>query len=148
MHQRNQHTQHIKTHASKRLRFNLRMLFVVCIVLLLVTLYNVIVSGAALTHVIIALIIGFVAGFMSARIYKISWNKDQAKVVGRIDAYGVIVLIVFAIFELNRTFIANLFSGGEALGAIGFVLLTSALFGRIVGTSSRILKVLSEEKII
>jgi hypothetical protein len=80
--------------------------------------------------------------------YKISWDRDQTKVVGRIDMYGVIVLALFVLFELNRTWIADLFSGGEALGSISLVLMTSALLGRVMGTSRKILRVLSNEKII
>jgi protein-S-isoprenylcysteine O-methyltransferase Ste14 len=111
-------------------------------------LYDLFISQALFSQVVIALVIGLIAGLISSRMYKISWDKDEAKVVGRIDIYGVIVLVLFVLFELNRNNIATLFSGSETLGSIGFVLLTSALLGRILGTSRRILRVLSDEKII
>lgn len=148
MNARKQNSKHIKTHASKRLLINLRILFVVYIILLLVTLYDLIVSRALFSQVLVAFVIGLTAGLISARMYKISWSEDEAKVVGRIDMYGVIVLILFALFELNRNGIAHLFSDGEALGSIGFVLITSALLGRILGTSRKILRVLGDEGII
>jgi hypothetical protein len=110
--------------------------------------YELFISHTLFSQVLIALAIGLAAGFISSRMYKISWDKNSAKVVGRIDIYGVIVLVLFAIFELNRTWIADLFSGGEALGSIGLVLITTALLGRILGTSRKILQVLSAEKII
>jgi uncharacterized membrane protein len=139
---------HIKTHASKRLRMNLRILFVVYLVLLLVTLYQVIIAQAIFWQVLLSLVIGLTAGLISARMYKITWNKHEAEVVGRIDIYGVIVLVLFALFELNRNTIAGTYVHGPSLGAIGFVLITSALFGRILGTSRKILRVLKTEKII
>jgi hypothetical protein len=80
--------------------------------------------------------------------YKISWNKDEAKVVGRIDLYGIIVLVLFIVFELNRDHIASLFAGSETLGSISLVLITETLLGRIIGTAKRILQVLRDEKII
>jgi len=148
MSERRKQARHIQTHASKKLRINLRILSVVYIILLLVTVYELFVSHTLFSQVLIALAIGFTAGFISSRMYKISWDKDTAKVVGRIDIYGVIVLVLFVVFELNRTWIAELFSGGEALGSISFVLITAALLGRIFGTSRKILQILSAEKII
>lgn len=148
MSDRKERATHIKAHASKRLRMNLRILSVVYVVLLCVTLYDVVISRALFSQVLLALIIGLAAGLISARMYKISWDKGEAKVVGRIDIYGLIVLVLFALFELNRNHIAELFSGSETLGSIGFVLITSALLGRILGTSRKILRVLADEKII
>jgi hypothetical protein len=148
MSERRKKATHIKTHASKKLLVNLRILSAVCTILLAVTMYELFISSALFSQVLIALIIGLAVGFISSRMYKISWDRDQTKVVGRIDMYGIIVLILFILFELNRTWIADLFSGGEALGSISLVLMTSALLGRVIGTSRKILRVLSDEKII
>jgi len=147
----NQHrtkAKHIKTNASKRLRLNLRILTIVYIILLFVTMYSVILSQAIFWQVILAIVIGIIAGVISARMYKISWSKDEAKVIGKIDIYGAVVLVLFILFELNRTMIAELFASGDSIASIGFVLITSTLFGRILGTSKKILRVLSDEKII
>jgi len=111
-------------------------------------MYDLFVSRALFSQVFIALVIGLLAGVASSRMYKISWNKDEAKVIGRIDIYGFIVLVAFMIFELNRGWIAQLIVGSEAFGSIGLVLIASALFGRIIGTSKKILRVLSDNKII
>jgi len=121
---------------------------VVYVVLFLITLYDLIIARTIFSQVLIAMIIGLVAGIVSARMYKITWDSDEAEVVGRIDAYGVVVLVLFILFELNRNRIAELFAGGASLGSIGFVLITSALFGRIFGTARSILRVLNDEKII
>jgi len=139
---------HIKTNASKRLQLNLRILGIVYLILFAITGYSVVVSQAIFWQVLLAIIIGVLAGVVSARMYKITWNKHEAEVIGRIDIYGAVVLVLFIIFELNRTQIAQIFSSGESIGAIGLVLITGALFGRIFGTARRILQVLEEEKII
>ncbi|MDB5176427.1 MAG: hypothetical protein JWN75_95 [Candidatus Saccharibacteria bacterium] len=148
MSNRKQHAEHIKSHASNRLRLNLRILSVVYLGLLLFTLYDLTISDAIFYQVIIAIIIGISAGLISSRMYKISWDKNESKVVGRIDIYGIIVLVLFALFEFNRNSIADTFVDGPSLGSIGFVLITSALFGRIMGTSKKILRILADEKII
>lgn len=148
MNQRQTRAKHIKTNASKKLRNNLRILTIVYVILFIVTLYNVIVSQAIFWQVLTAIVIGLVAGVISSRMYKISWSKDEAKVIGKIDIYGAVVLVLFIIFELNRTRIAEIFASGDAIGSIGLVLITSALFGRILGTSKQIIRVLEEEKVI
>jgi hypothetical protein len=148
MHRHQAHATHIKKHASKRLRINLRILFIVYAVLFAVTTYSVIISKAIWWQVLLGLFIGLIAGLISSRMYKISWSKDEAKVVGKIDIYGFAVLLLFIIFELNRSHIAMLFSSGSSLGAIGFTLITGALFGRIFGTARQIIRVLKSENII
>jgi hypothetical protein len=139
---------HIRTKASKRLIINLRILSVVCVVLILVTGYNVVVSQAIFWQVALAVAIGLAAGVVSARMYKITWSKHEAQVIGRMDVYGVVVLALFIIFELNREHVARLFVSGESIGSIALVLVTAALYGRILGTSRQILRVLEKEGII
>jgi uncharacterized membrane protein len=148
MSERRDRRHHIRTNASKRLRINLRILSIVYIILFIITIYNLVISQAIFWQVILAIIIGLVAGLASSRMYKISWDEDEAEVIGKIDIYGVVVLVLFALFELNRTRVAELFASGATIGSIGLVLITSALFGRILGTSKKIIQVLEQEKII
>ncbi len=77
--------------------------------------------------------------------YKISWSKDEAKVIGRIDRYGLIVLGFFILFELNRNLVAGFIAPTEVISTISFALITGTLYGRILGTSRRILKTLHRE---
>jgi uncharacterized membrane protein len=142
------HARHIKANASKRLRTNLRLLSVVCLVLIFVTGYNVVVTQAVFWQVMLAIIIGLTAGIISTRMYKITWSRHEAQVIGRMDGYGAAVLVLFIVFELNRNAIAQLFVSGEQIGTIALVLMTSALYGRILGTGRTILKVLNQQGII
>ncbi len=138
----------IRTNASRRLRINLRLLSIVCLVLIVITAYNVIVTQAVFWQVMLAIIIGLAAGVISTRMYKITWSHHEAQVIGRMDVYGVVVLILFILFELNRSNIAALFVSGEQVGTIALVLMTSALYGRILGTAKRILRILEQEGIV
>ncbi|HKX23743.1 MAG TPA: hypothetical protein VJM46_00755 [Candidatus Saccharimonadales bacterium] len=139
---------HIRANASKKLRTNLRILSVVCLILIFVTGYNVVVTQAVFWQVVLAIVIGLAAGIVSTRMYKITWNHREAQVIGRMDRYGVIVLVLFVLFELNRDHIARLFVSGESIGTIALVLMTAALYGRILGTAKQILRVLEDEGII
>ncbi len=124
------------------------LLYAVYSLLLLFTIYKLFVAGPNVFQVVVAVVIGLTAGLISSRMYKISWSKDEAKVVGRIDIYGLVVLVLFSLFEFNKDHIAHLFANGAIVGTISLVLLTSALFGRVLGTAKKILRVLREERII
>jgi hypothetical protein len=117
-------------------------------ILFVVTMYSAIASNAIFWQVLLGFAIGIAAGIISARMYKITWDKNEAQVVGRIDIYGVIILVLFIAFELNRDRIAILFSSDGSLGTIGLTLITGALFGRIFGTAGKIIKTLQSENII
>jgi uncharacterized membrane-anchored protein len=145
---RREHAAHIRQNAHKRLRMNLRIMFVVYIVLLIVTVVTAVRSHTMAWQVLLGLLIGVVAGIISSRMYKISWSHDEAKVIGKIDVYGVLVLVLFVIFELNRNGIASTFAPQEAIGAVGLALAAGALYGRLLGTGKKILAVLHEEKIL
>ncbi len=80
--------------------------------------------------------------------YKISLDKDKAKVVGKMDIHGVVVLVGFILLELDRSWVVGLFAEGGFVGSLGLILITSVLFGRIFGTFRQILRVLRLEKII
>lgn len=140
--------QHIRTNASKRLRTNLRILSLVCVVLIVVTGYNVVVTQAIFWQVVLAIIIGLIAGVISTRMYKITWSHHEARVIGRMDSYGVIVLVLFILFELNRSHVAALFTSGQQVETIALVLMTSALYGRVLGTAKQILRVLAQQGIL
>jgi hypothetical protein len=136
----------IRENASKRLLLRIRILSVVYVVLLIMTIYSAINSHAILWKVILGLCIGIIVGVISSRMFKISWDKDGAEVIGKIDVYGVIVLVLFIVFEVNRNNIAGLFDSGESLGAIVLTLVTGTLFGRILGITRQILRVVRSRK--
>ncbi len=137
---------HLKHNTSRRLRNNLRILLVVYLVLLIVTIYSAINSHAILWQVLVGFALGIIVGLVSSRMYKISWDEGEAKVIGRIDIYGVIVLVLFIVFELNRNNVARLFASGESLTAVGLTLITGALLGRVFGTSRQIVRIARSRK--
>jgi uncharacterized membrane protein len=145
---RREHAQHIRQNAHKRLRLNLQIMFVVYVVLLFLTIFTAVRSHTAFWQVVLGFGIGAIAGVISSRMYKISWSRDESKVIGKIDIYGAIVLILFIIFELNRSSIAATFAPQEAIGAVGLALAAGALYGRLLGTGKKILAVLRQEKLL
>jgi hypothetical protein len=90
---------------------------------------------------------GIVVGIVSARMFHISWNKDAKKIVSRLDEYGVIILVLYILFELKREWIVSNFVQGAIIGPTSFSLLTGIMIGRVLGTRGRIVQVLREQKV-
>lgn len=79
--------------------------------------------------------------------FHISWNKDAKKVIGRLDLYGVIILIGYILIEVFRDHIIKYITHDFEVTTIGFAVLAGIMFGRVFGTRGKILQVLRTEKI-
>lgn len=135
----------IKTTSHKRLQRNLQILAAVYSILLLITIYHLFVSPVIWWQAALCIIIGLTVGILSSRMMKIDWDKDEEKVVGRMDIYGVIILALFILFEIFRSRIVELFAGGSSAGTLSLLLLAFTLCGRILGTAKKILTVAREQ---
>lgn len=91
--------------------------------------------------------VGIVIGVFTSRMFHTSWNKDAKKVVSRLDTYGIIILVLYFLFEISRERIVGFITHDFETGTIGFAILTGIMIGRVVGTRGRIIDVLKEQKI-
>jgi hypothetical protein len=79
--------------------------------------------------------------------FHISWNHDAKKVVSRFDVYGVIILVLYIFFEIFREKIVGYFTHDIQVGTVGFALLAGIMFGRVLGTRGKIMKILKEQHV-
>lgn len=135
----------VKHVSHRRLRLNLRILAVVYIILVIVTIVHLVRTPVSWWQAIICIALGLIVGIISSRMNKIAWDEDQEKVVGRFDIYGIVVLILFIAFELSRAKLAGLFVSGDAVGSASFLILTFAMYGRLIATSSKIIAIAKQE---
>jgi len=96
---------------------------------------------------IIALLTGIILGILTSRMYHISWDKNAKKVISRLDIYGVIILILYIVLEIFRDRIVGFVTNDFEVGTIGFALLAGIMFGRVLGTRGKIIKVLHEHRV-
>lgn len=134
-------------HLDKRLKFRLRIYFVIAIIMLGIVFYNFIIGKIGLSFSVFGILMGIFVGIISARMYHISWNHNASKVVGRLDLFGIFILVFYIIFELSRERIVSYFVQGPTVGAISFSILAGIMIGRVLGTRGRIIKVLQQQKI-
>jgi hypothetical protein len=134
-------------HIDKRLRFRLRLYFLIAFVLVAIFLFNIFRGQLVASYGILGMVAGIIVGIFSSRMYHISWNKDSEKVVGKLDLYGIIVLILYVLFEIFRDNIVTYITHGFEVGTIGFAVLAGIMIGRVMGTRGKITQVLKEQKV-
>jgi uncharacterized membrane-anchored protein len=138
----------LRKHINPKLRRSLRIYLIVGAAVLIYVIISTIKSGASAIAVILGLIAGAVIGMILSRIYKISWDKDANHVIHRMDVFGIVLLAVFVVFDLNRGHIVQLFVHGDSVGTISLALLAGAFYGRVFGAGRGIVKVLREQKVL
>lgn len=135
-------------HVDKKLKFRLRLYFIIAIVMLSIVFYDIFKNILSIEFALIATGIGIAVGVISARMSNISWNKDANKIATSLDKFGVIFTGIYIVFAVFRQQLIGLFVHGPIVGAISFSIAAGVMIGRVVGTRGAILKILEEQKII
>jgi hypothetical protein len=136
-----------KKHVNPKLQFSLRLLLLIFIVLLGFVIYEIIRDHASVPQVLIGLLVGVASGLLSARMFKISWNKEAQHVTNNFDLVGVVIIVLYVIFSLLRDPIADFFADNASLASASLAILAGGLYGRALGNIRSIVKILKEQKI-
>lgn len=139
--------QHLAKHIDKRLRFRFRLYFLISIVMLGFVFYDIATAKIIIEFALLGIIAGIIVGVISSRMFHITWSHDANKVVSQLDKFGIIILILYILFELERSNIVGIFIQGPQIGSVSFSVLTGVMIGRVIGTRGKILQVLKEQKI-
>lgn len=134
-------------HLNKRLRFRLRLYFLISLVLIGILLYNILRGALRIDYGLFGLVTGVGIGIISSRMFRISWNKNAKKVVSQLDTFGIGILILYFLFEILRGTIVSFFTNGVQVSTVGFAVLAGIMFGRAMGTRGKIIEVLEEQRI-
>ena len=136
--------EHLERHVHSRLRTRIRIYYGISCAIVVAIVYRVFVHGGGVLYPFLALVIGLAAGILFSQMFHVSWDKDAEKVVSRIDAYGIILIVVYIIFELfGESLIRRWFSGPEVLTVI-LALAGGAVLGRGLGMARKMFQVLRE----
>lgn len=138
---------HHSHHIDKRLRFRLRIYFLIAAILIGILFFNVFRGSLRLDFGILGLLAGCGIGIISSRMFHISWSHDAKKVVSRLDMFGIGILILYILFEIFREKIVGYFTHDIQVGTVGFAVLAGIMFGRVLGTRGKIIKILKQQKV-
>jgi hypothetical protein len=136
--------EHLDQHVQSRLRTRIRLYLGISVAIIIAIIYRVIVHGGGVLYPAVALILGIAVGILLSRMFNVSWDKDAAQVVSRIDIYGTILLVAYIVFEISgEYFIRQWFAGPEVLTII-LSLAGGAVLGRGLGMGRKMINVLRE----
>lgn len=79
-------------------------------------------------------VVGVVVGVVASRIYRLSWDATAARVVGRVDVVGGILLVAYIALAVFRNRLVGFWVPGPVAGAAGFAALAGIMAGQVVGT--------------
>jgi Kef-type K+ transport system membrane component KefB len=131
-----------KAHVDKKLLFRQRSFGVIVAILLSISFFKVTHGVIDIFPAASCFVLGILLGLILSRMFKILWHEDKEKVVSRLDTLGIICLLIYIGIEVFKKSLFKYWLSGEALSAIGLILLTGLFLGRFLGTDRRIRAVL------
>lgn len=129
-------------HLDKKLRFRLRIYFAVSIILLGVVVFEILTGRVSLYLAPIGLVIGVAVGVAAARMFLLSWDKDAKRVISRLDALGIIILVLYILSAIFRGKIIGDFVPRYYVSGTGLAIVAGIMIGRVFGTGHKIVKIL------
>jgi predicted Na+-dependent transporter len=113
-----------------------------------IVVYDILYESADPFFILLGLLVGMFIGVVTTRIFHISWHEEKEQVISKLDIFGILIGIAYAYFSLNKDKFVEYFVDGPSIGAIGFSIISGAMFGRYIGTRARIREILRTKKII
>jgi uncharacterized membrane protein len=136
--------EYVDNRLQRRLRIYLFFIFIFLVVLII----EVSTGMFKLSLAIIGVLIGFVVGIFTSRMYHLSWDDENNLVIGHIDKIGFVILICYMIFIFTRTFYLHQWIHGSPLMVMLLSLTTGTMLGNLMNTQRSIKKILKTLNIL
>ena len=134
-------------HLDKKLRFRLRIYFVISVIMIGVVMFEVLSEKVSLSLALIGLMLGVFVGVIAARMFLLSWHKDAKKVISRLDFVGGAILVIYIIIAIFRGRIIGHFVQGSYVTGTSISVVTGIMIGRVFGTGNKIVSILKEQNL-
>lgn len=135
-------------HLDKKLRFRLRIYFLVSIILLVAVLFEILTSRVNLQLALIGLLVGSLIGVIAARRFLLSWDKNAKKVIAQLDFIGGVILVLYIASAIFRSRIIGHFVQGSYVTGTSLSVVAGIMIGRVFGTGHKVVEILREQRII
>lgn len=135
-------------HLDKKLRFRLRIYFVISISLIGVVLFEILTKRVSIMLASGGLVIGLIAGVVAARMFLLSWDKDAKRVISKLDIVGGVILALYIIFAIYRGRIIGHYVQRSFVTGTSLSVVTGIMIGRVFGTGQKIASILREQKLM
>jgi hypothetical protein len=107
------------------------VIFLVALVAALVETIRV--GGLGWLVVLAGLVVGGLLGLLATRMNRLEWDGFAQKVVGKIDALGLVILVLYVVFSVFRSRLVHLWVHGPISGATSLAVLAGLMLGQVYG---------------
>lgn len=129
-------------HIAKPIRLRVRIYFLIFLVMaVIVVVDSVRIGGASVLPVLASLVGGAVVGIIASRMFSLSWDHVSGKVVGKLDAVGVVILLAYLAFSIFKSKLLGVWFDGPILGVAGLAALAGVMAGQVFGTGRGVARV-------
>ncbi len=138
----------VRQFVQRKLIIRLRIFFFLFFILVDIFFYEISLHYISPWMATGALLFGFLSGLLFVRRKKIYWEEETARVIGKMDQVGVVLLVIYIIFSVTRHWLLHQWLQGNQLTAFSFSFAAGAMGGRLLSIRKQIVRVLREQKII
>jgi hypothetical protein len=124
---------------SPRLRWQLRLFYLLALVMLAITVYRLVRGEIAPGLALLVLAFGIGVGALVSRTFRLDWDEATGTIVGQIDFLGGVILALYLIFALTKGRLIGLWVADTHQASIlGLDLTAGVMVGRVVFTGGGI----------
>lgn len=135
-------------HIDKKIVFRARLYAIIFIIMLLFLLRDIFQGIISPQFFFAGLSLGVTLGVLASRMFQLSWDKDNKRIIARLDSFGIVILVFYILFSFFRNDLITFFVHGPMVGAISLAVLTGSFFGQLLGMRNGIKGILQAEGII
>lgn len=132
----------VHNHIDRKLYRRLRRFCIICLAMIGVIMVDVLRNIIGIQLAIGGILIGIAIGVVVSRMYHLSWDEQNTKVVAQIDWIGTVILVLYMIFILCRDWFFGHWVQTATIAAFGISISAGSMLGRIFSTRRNIYKTL------
>jgi hypothetical protein len=131
-------------HLDSKLRTRLTLYYFITLALIVIVILHILIDHVQTYWPLLGLGIGAALGAGISRMFHITWDKGAKQAISQMDAFGVLILISYIVFEFYRDEIIERFIQGPAVVATSFAVIAGVMLGRLIGMRGKIREVVTE----
>ncbi len=138
----------LRRHVHSRVLIQLVIFALVSLGLLVAVAYDAVAGEIGLWVVLVALVLGGIAGYFVGKIFALAWHEDTRKVVMSLDRMSFVLIGVYIVFRIFGEQLLGQYVHGAELTAVTFTFLSGLLLGRLFSVWQGVSRILKQQGIL
>ncbi len=134
-----------KKHIDKKIINQIRIFILIITIILWIGIYNICLWKISVILSILGIFLGCIAGFLTGRIGRLSWDTEAEKVISRLDYMSGIFLVLYISVEVGKNWFFGHWLQGDVLSAFVLTFLVGLLFWRVLYVAKGLKQILHQE---